>query len=206
MPNWLVERLAKLRLNGTQWQILWAIWRRTLCWQQPGGWGNRPYPTGIEDLVSATDLNEYQVKRETSQLVKMNIILRESTRGRGHKPLTAFNLDPSTWKVPQKGSEIATLSQRVAEEQPFATQKGSETATPIPEGFEKKGSGNATPWVADSLPFTNRSATFSEAKSKLPKKTLKKHYKETYIVVFDHWNSLGIIKHKKMTDRMRSAL
>ena len=66
MPNWLVERLAKLRLNGTQWQILWAIWRRTLCWQQPGGWGNRPYPTGIEDLVSATDLNEYQVKRETS--------------------------------------------------------------------------------------------------------------------------------------------
>jgi hypothetical protein len=25
-------------------------------------------------------------------------------------------------------------------------------------------------------------------------------------VVFDHWNSLGIIKHKKMTDRMRSAL
>jgi hypothetical protein len=28
MPNFIVERLARLRLNGTQWQILWAAWQQ----------------------------------------------------------------------------------------------------------------------------------------------------------------------------------
>jgi hypothetical protein len=98
-------------------------------------------------------------------LVKMNIIHRDNTPGgRGHKPITAFNLDPSTWNVSLNGSEIATLKERVTDMTPFTEQKGSELVTPS---------------VADSLPFTDRSATLSESSSKLLKKqkrnNIKKH-------------------------------
>ena len=180
MPNSLVERLARLRLNGTQWQILWAVWRRTLCWQQPGQWRNRPWPIGTSELADACGINAQQVKREMGGLVKMNIIHRDNTPGgRGHKPITAFNLDPSTWNVSLNGSEIATLKERVTDMTPFTEQKGSESVTPTMEEVEEKGSELVTPSVADSLPFTDRSATLSEPSSKLLKKhkrnNIKKH-------------------------------
>jgi len=208
LPNYIVERLAKLRLNGTQWQILWAVWRHTLCWQQPGEWRNRPYPISIDDLVDDTGINEYQLKRELGHLIEMNIIHRDNTPGgRGHKPITAFNLDPHTWNVSLNGSKIATLKERVADMTPFTEQKGSEIATPTMEEVEEKGSELVTPSVADSLPFTNRSATLSKAKSKLLNKHLNKHYKENIsIVIFDLWNSLGMIKHKKLTADMKRAI
>jgi len=162
MPNWLVERLAKLRLNGTQWQILFAVWRRTLCWQQPGQWGNQPHPIGTPELADACVIHAHQVKREMRSLVKMNIILRDDTPGgRGHKPITAFNLDPSTWK-PVNSSRIATLNERVTDELPIGEQKGSESAT----------EGGTNP-----LPFTRKSATLSLANSKLGKK--QRNIKET---------------------------
>ncbi len=179
MPNWLVERLAKLRLNGTQWQILWAVWRRTLCWQQPGQWGNRPWPIGTSELADACGINMQQVKREMGSLVKMNIILRDSTPGgRGHKPTTAFNLDPSTWNVPVNSSEIVTLNERVTDEIPITEQKGSGIVTPTMEEVEQKGSGLVPPSVADSLPFTDRSATLYVPNSKLLKKHIKKPIKK----------------------------
>jgi len=158
MPNNLVERLAKLRLTGTQWQILWGVWRHTLCWQQHGDWGNRPYPISIDDLVDDTAINEYQLKRGMSDLVEMNIILRDNTPGgRHHKAVTAFNLDPSTWKVPLKSSEIATLTGAEAQE---------------------KGSKFAPPFRAKMLPFPGKNATLSEAKPKLLNKHLNKTAKE----------------------------
>ncbi len=178
MPNGLVERLAQLRLNGTQWQILWAVWRRTLCWQQPGQWGNQPHPIGTPELADACRINAHQVKREMSSLVKMNIILRDnSPGGRGHKPITAFNLDPSTWKVPVNSSETATLNERVTDEIPIGEPKGSERVTLEMEETEPKGSESATEEGTNPLPFTSKSATLSLANSKLGKK--QRNIKET---------------------------
>jgi len=76
----------------------------------------------------------------------------------------------------------------------------------IVEEVEQKGSGLVPPSVADSLPFTDKSATLSVPNSKLLKKHIKKQTKETYIVIFDFWNSLKIITHKKLMDQMRRAL
>ena len=180
MPNYLVERFMKLRLNATQWQIIWAVWRRTLCWQQPGQWGNSPKPIGTPELANACGINSHQVKREMGSLVKMNIILRDNTPGgRGHKPITAFNLDPSTWNVPVNSSEIATLNERVTDVIPITEQKGSDIVTPSPETTEERVTNPLPLTVADLLPFTDKSATLSLANSKLGKKRIKKPYKET---------------------------
>lgn len=199
IPNDLVEILARLRLNGTQWQILWAIWRQTLCWQKAGDWGSRSFPISIADLVVATNLNEYQVKRELAGLVEFNIVLREKSPngkpapgGRGHKPDTTFNLDTSTWEAPIKSSTLATLSgdmERVAETLPIGDGKGGETATlnETVKGGETatlplvKGSGLAPQTVAEKLPITRKSATLSPSEPKLVKKHIKKHKETIYI-------------------------
>ena len=200
LPNELVEALAGVRLNGSKWQIIWAVWRLTLCWQVSGEWGARAYPVGISDVVDATGLSKSNVKREMGELVKYNIISRDrspdgehpSAGGRGHKPMTAFNLDPTTWILPIKGSEMETLSdvsERVAEPHPFGTQKGSEvdTLSETPKGSEVetlstvKGSEVDTLKVSDRIPFMNESDTLSPRESKLGKKHLKKP-KETITI------------------------
>lgn len=38
------------------------------------------------------------------------------------------------------------------------------------------------------------------------RKNLKENYKEIYIAIFDHWNSKGIIKHKKLTDKTKRKI
>jgi len=198
MPNWLVERLARLHLNGTQWQIIWAVWRRTLCWQQPGQWGNRPWPIGTSDLADACGINAHQVKREMGCLVKMNIIHRDNTpSGRGHKPTTAFNLDPSTWNVPVNSSGKATLNERVTDEIPITEQKGSGIVTPTMEEVEQKGSGIVPPSVADSLPFMDESATLSQANSRLLNKHIKKQIKKQREPPTDELKILNILRELK---------
>ena len=173
LPNELVEALAGLRLNGSQWQILWAVWRQTLCWQKGGGWRNREWPIGISDLVDATGLNKSNVKRELSELVKYNIIFRDRSSdglkpypgGRKNKPMTSFNLDPAAWIMPTKGSKKETLSDepKGSEEETLSTAKG------IRSDPQR---------VAEKRPFTNKSDTLSQPTPKLGKKHLKKH-KET---------------------------
>lgn len=198
MPNWLVERLARLRLNGTQWQILWAVWRRTLCWQEKGHWGNRPWPISTGDIAAAIDINLHQVKRGMSSLVDMNIILRDNTPGgRGHKPVTSFNLDPTTWKAPLNSSEIATLTERVTDVIPITEPKGSNIVTPTMEEVELKGSGLVPPSVADSLPFTDKSATLSVPNSKLLNKHIKKQIKKQGGSPTDELKILNILRELK---------
>ncbi|GAH88901.1 unnamed protein product, partial [marine sediment metagenome] len=136
-------------------------------------------------------------EREMSELVKYNIIFRDrspdgekpSAGGRGHKPMTSFNLNPDTWILTTKGSRTETLSdspERVAEPHPFNTQKGSEEETLNKEGKGSeeetlstvKGSRSEPQRGAEQPPFTNQSATLSPREPKLGKKPLKKH-KET---------------------------
>lgn len=180
LPNWLVERLARLQLNGPEWQIIWAVWRHTLCWQR-GQWGNHPYPISTDDLVAETGIAESQIKRAIARLVEMNIILRDRTPGgRLHKAMTMFNLDPFTWKKPTKGkgSKTEPLPIRGAKIGPICSQKGSENAPLRPTQPEEKGSKTEPQRVAKVSPFPNKIATLSEAKSRLLKKDIKENKKE----------------------------
>ena len=182
LPNWLVERLARLHLTATQWQVIWAVWRETLCWQKGTHWGNRPYGISTLDLVTATGLNERVVKRDMSKLVEMNIILREKTvGGRWRKTVTSFNLDPSTWEI--KGDRIDTLSDQV--------------------------NGDRTDTLSDTkmTPFMTKNDTLSMPNSGALNKGVNKGVnKGTISAVFDRWNSLGMVKHKTFTDKMRAAI
>jgi hypothetical protein len=169
-----VEKFSTLRLTGSQWQILWAIWRRTLCWQKAGQWGSRAFPIGTADLAATTGIGKRQIKREVHELIAMNIILRDNTTGgRSHKPMTAFNLDPSTWKVP--------LLATVTEMTPFPSQKSGKDDTHSPESPSGKGDNFATVADPKMTPFMTKIVTLSVPKSKLLNKHLNKHYKEEVV-------------------------
>lgn len=111
MPNYLAERFMKLHLSGAQWQVLWAVWRRTLC--EP--WGKRSARITLSELTADTNINRQAVAREVSALTKMNIILRDPATS-----LTSFNPDPSTWvkrkvvakRFSKSGNKAATRGMR----------------------------------------------------------------------------------------------
>ena len=58
LPNDIVENLARLKANGSQYRIIFAIWRRTLGWQKSGEWKNEPYPISLGDLVKMDSWNK----------------------------------------------------------------------------------------------------------------------------------------------------
>ncbi len=201
LPNDIVDRLAQLHLNGTQWQVLWAIFRQTLCWQKKGTWENHSFPISVGDLSQATTLDQFQIKRELGLLVKWNLVIRSGGGGRGNKPLTHFNLDYSTWQVPNS-SYNATLSpekEKVAEALLFGTQNGGKdsfdnsiNSSGIATVNDLKGSESARKTVAEKLPITRESATLSVPSVASPKETIKKHrkkhiYKETGDLVVPDW-------------------
>lgn len=103
LPNEVVEKLATLPLNGTQWRILWAVWRRTLCWQK-SSWRNEPFPISLSDLAEATRLPRQLVAREVRRLIGFNLLERRSEPGK--KGLVCFNLDTNTWVVSDRPNPV----------------------------------------------------------------------------------------------------
>lgn len=188
LPNWLVERLARLELTSTQWRIIWAVWRQTLCWQVSGGWGNRPYPISTQELAEATGVTERWVRRELKKLVGMKIILREKTPGgREHKTVTSFNLDPSTWEI--KGG----LS-----DPPLAPIKGGVSDPPLGPDRPPFRTESAPLYDPDRPPFTSVNHAWERNKE-----TSKETSKER---VFKLWNSLKLVEHTELTDERSQAI
>ncbi|MBA7611700.1 hypothetical protein ES703_18928 [subsurface metagenome] len=186
LPNEVVEKLAQLEANGSQYRIIFAVWRRTLGWQKSGEWRNEPHPISLGDLAKATGLDRRQVRREVKNLTERNILTRQPGQ---RKSLVSFNLDHTSW---------------VGVKLPPPTEHGLGVKLPLGGGEATPSvGGEITPSLGVELPPP------PDTKSKLgkkPKETINKHTKETYIFIFDFWDSLKIITHKKLMDQMRRAL
>ena len=64
----ILEKVAKTKLNGTQFRILMIVWRSTYGWQK------KEHSLSIGYLSKATDINNRQVQRELNKLIDMNIL------------------------------------------------------------------------------------------------------------------------------------
>lgn len=177
LPNDLVETLARLYLSGSQWQVIWAVWRRTLCWQHPGDWSGISKPISITDLAEDTGLPESQVLRTLGELVAMNIVIRDrSPGGRGHKPSTGFNLNPSTWKITPangkiKGSAVV----------PLYGEPNPPAVVPL---SDPKGSAVVPLSTTRLYPFTNADVPLSVPESGTPKESVKETSLKEKDVIF----------------------
>jgi len=97
LPNKVVEALARIRITGTQYALIFAICRRTLCWQQTGEWKNTPYPISSTELAEATHQDRRQLRRDLHDLERRNIITRGGDPKGVNSALMSFNLDCDKW-------------------------------------------------------------------------------------------------------------
>ena len=68
IANELLDELCKLKLNGSQWSIILAVWRCTY------GWNKKCHRISLSFLEKKTGMAKSQTKRELDSLIKMGII------------------------------------------------------------------------------------------------------------------------------------
>lgn len=68
IANEILEQIAKLQLNGTQFRILLIIWRNTY------GYGRKSHEFSESYLAKALEVHKMQIQRELKTLISLGII------------------------------------------------------------------------------------------------------------------------------------
>jgi len=64
----ILEKVAKTKLNGTQFRILMIVWRSTYGWQK------KDHELSLSYLVKATEINKRQIQRELNNMIELGIL------------------------------------------------------------------------------------------------------------------------------------
>ena len=144
----ILEKVAKTKLNGTQFRILMIVWRSTYGWQK------KEHELSEGFLSKATGIHKQQIKRELKKMIDDGILVieKEATFTTGR--VISFNKNyvnsiQVAKKIPVNKNDTPT---------------GSELDTP----------------TGSELDTQN--------------KDINKQYKD--IDVFNHYLSLGLVKHR----------
>jgi phage replication O-like protein O len=154
LPNEVVEALARLRMSGSQAQIIWAVMRKTLGWQRSGEWNNEPYPISLNDLNQATGVSRRQLLREIEALTRRYILTSQPRKGKA--PLLSLNLDVDSWEM----TKLSLVTELALEGDRNGTSTGDRSGTSLVSEMAL-------------VPASNHEGL------KKPKETLNKQTKET---------------------------
>lgn len=77
----ILEKIAKTKLNGTQFRILMIVWRSTY------GWNKKEYELSLGYLSEATGIHKQQIKREIDVMIekKILVVVKKSTYTTGRE-------------------------------------------------------------------------------------------------------------------------
>lgn len=157
----ILEKLAKTKLNGTQFRILMVVWRATY------GWNKKNHEISESFLAKATGIHKQQIKRELKSLIEKEILIVVKPPTFNQARVIEFNKryqisSEVTKKIPVNENDTSTVSELV-------TSTGSELVT--------------------------------------QNKDINKQYKNNiYTDIYDYYNSLNLVKHRKLTDSMKKAI
>lgn len=91
IANELVEYLAKIHLSGNEYQIIWAVLRKTWCWKN--GDKKKDFDwISLSQFEKITDLNRVAVCRAKKLLLLKKILIEENEK-------IGLNQDYSQWVV-----------------------------------------------------------------------------------------------------------
>lgn len=104
IANEILEHIAKLKINGTQFRILMVLWRYTY------GFHRKEHELSLTFIAEATELNRDQIKREINALIDSYVVkvVKEATFNSTR--VISFNKDYEEWKIVpsvQKGTQGA---------------------------------------------------------------------------------------------------
>ena len=110
IANELMEAVAKLQINATQFRILMVVWRYTY------GFSRKHHKLSETFISKATGIHKKQVGRELSDLIKRNILIEIEPPSFSSTRVLAFNKHYKRWQstkkltgngiVDQTGSEL----------------------------------------------------------------------------------------------------
>lgn len=117
VANELAEAFARVRLSGTQWQVLWVVIRKTYGWQKKSD------TIGMRQFMDATGLHKNVVSREVARLVARSI-LRE--QGDDYHPKRyELQKDYARWQATDAPTPPQTVSETANTQEPTATVSNS---------------------------------------------------------------------------------
>lgn len=93
IANEILEHIAKLKINGTQFRILMVIWRYTY------GFHRKEHELSLTFIAEATELNRDQIKREINALIDSFVVnvVKEATFSTTR--VIAFNKNYEEWEI-----------------------------------------------------------------------------------------------------------
>lgn len=118
IANELLEKVYKLKLNGTQFKIILVVFRFTY------GFSRQHYELSESFISKATDTNKKQISRELTSLIKLNVIKVIKEASFNNSRIISFNKNYDTWLLKDEqganqlppneleggtGSELVTL-------------------------------------------------------------------------------------------------
>ena len=107
LANTLVEKFRTYRISGEEWQIIWAVWRKTYCWHK------KDDEISLSQFTIDTGMKRPSVIRAIKKLVAKKI-LASSNKATTYANKYQFNKDFDTWIASSKkatgGSNKATTS------------------------------------------------------------------------------------------------
>ena len=139
-----------------------------------------------------------------------HIIAVNHTWGTNPKKATEylFNKHFDTWDIPQPSQPEFTSNKGAPSQQAQLVNHSRPVAEPVL--VNHSGLDQSTPVDQSGKPELTSTSQLPEPTTEPVKKyiieTSKETIKENMPVVFDHWNSLRIVVHKTLRDRMRTAI
>lgn len=100
IANELVEQFAKFHLSGNEWQIIWAIWRRTWSWHKKSD------SISLTQLQNATNLSRPSVSEAIVKLVGKRVLLVNKDK---HINVYSFNKVYTEWDGTEKSTNARVV-------------------------------------------------------------------------------------------------
>lgn len=91
VANEILERIAKLPLNGTQWRIIAVVWRYTY------GFSRKSHEISESYIAKAIDIDRRNVRREMATLISKNIIEIVQDASFTNPRIIKFNKNYDSW-------------------------------------------------------------------------------------------------------------
>jgi phage replication O-like protein O len=125
LANEILEQIALLPLNGTQFRILLTVWRYTY------GFARKDHELSVGFISKALNCNRKQVQRELDRLIGWKIITIEKEASFNSARSVSFNKDYAVYQL--EGRELIRLQVTNKTMEQGANQTTQVGANPLPK-------------------------------------------------------------------------
>ncbi len=119
VANEIVEYLCHYRISGEEYQVIWAIWRKTWAWHK------LDERISLKEFAKLTEMKKPSIIRAIKKLIDKRII-SVSKKANVIAPTYRFNKNYDTWKTLAKKLTYKFVSKKandVSKKANFAAQK-----------------------------------------------------------------------------------